>query len=129
LHQAPGEGKLRSEAIMPKRSARPTSLLIVLLLAAFAAITAGCNTSEPPNQQVKDLQITAQVKTKLVSDVRASSLTNIDVNTTNGVVTLAGQVENSDVKHSADTVAGAVPGVVRVNNNLQVAPANSSAAH
>lgn len=114
---------------MSNRSARSTSFLIALLLTALAAIAAGCNTSEPPNQQVKDLQITAQVKTKLVSDVRASSLTNIDVNTTNGVVTLAGQVENSDVKHSAETVTGGVPGVVRVNNNLQVAVANSPAAH
>jgi osmotically-inducible protein OsmY len=114
---------------MLKTSARWTSLPMALALLAIAAITVGCNTSEPPNQQMKDLQITAQVKTKLASDVRASSLTNIDVNTTNGVVTLAGQVENPGVKHSAESVAGAVAGVVRVNNNLQVASANSSAAH
>ena len=89
----------------------------------------GCNTVQPPNQQVNDLQITTQVKAKLVSDVRASSLTNIDVNTTNGIVTLAGAVENENVKRSAETVTAAVPGVVRVNNNLQVAPANASVAH
>ena len=114
---------------MLMRRARWTSFPIGLLLMAIAAVTAGCNTSEPPNQQVKDLEITAQVKTKLASEVRASSLTNIDVNTTNGVVTLAGQVENSGVKHSAETVAAAVPDVLRVNNNLQVAPGGSSGAH
>jgi len=96
------------------------ALLLVTTLAA------GCNTSEPPNQQVKDLQVTTQVKAKLASDVRASSLTNIDVNTTNGVVTLSGQVENSNVKHSAETVTTSIPGVVRVNNNLQIAPAPTS---
>ena len=53
----------------------------------------------------------------LAQNVRASSLTNIDVNTTNGVVTLAG----------SETVAASVPGVVRVNNELQVASAASVA--
>ena len=81
----------------------------------------GCNTSQPPNQQAKDSQITTEVKAKLASNVRASSLTNIEVNTTNGVVTLAGQVENADIKRSAEQVAAAVSGVVGVNNNLQVA--------
>jgi osmotically-inducible protein OsmY len=56
-------------------------------------------------------------------------LTNIDVNTTNGVVTLAGQVESAEVKHSAEKVTASVPGVVRVNNNLQVDPAAASIAH
>jgi hyperosmotically inducible protein len=81
-----------------------------------------CNTSQSPDRQVKDSQITTEVKAKLASDVRASSLTNIEVNTTNGVVTLVGQVENGDVKSSAGSVAAGVTGVVRVNNNLQVAP-------
>ena len=52
--------------------------------------------------------------------MRPSSLTNIDVNTTNGVVTLTGQVETEDIKHRAEEVARAVPGVLRVENNLQV---------
>jgi osmotically-inducible protein OsmY len=98
-------------------------------LASIAVLAEGCNTVQPPNRQVSDLQITTQVKSKLASDVRASSLTNIDVNTTNGVVTLSGEVENADVKHSAETVTASVPGVVRVNNNLQVDPAAASARH
>ena len=100
-------------------------VLGVAALASVALFTGGCNTTESPNRQVSDLQITAQIKTKLASDVRPSSLANIDVNTTNGVVTLAGQVESSEVRHNAETVTAAVPGVVRVNNNLQV---ESSAA-
>jgi osmotically-inducible protein OsmY len=104
-----------------------TIALAIAALAAIAMLAEGCNTSQPPNRQVSDSQITTQVKAKLASDVRPSSLTNIDVNTTNGVVTLAGQVENADVKHSAETVTATVPGVLRVNNNLQTAPATGSA--
>jgi osmotically-inducible protein OsmY len=40
-------------------------------------------------------------------------------------VTLAGQVENAQVKQGAETVAASVAGVVRVNDNLQVASAAS----
>jgi osmotically-inducible protein OsmY len=115
-----------------KRGLRGSSLIIFLLLAALASMAMfaeGCNTVQSPNRQASDVQITTQVKAKLASDVRASSLTNIDVNTTNGVVTLAGQVENAEVKHKAETVTASVPGVVRINNNVQVDPAAASIAH
>lgn len=103
----------------------PTTVLGVVLLTSIA-LFAGCNTSQAPRRQVSDLQITTQVKAKLASDVRPSSLTDIDVNTTNGVVTLAGQVENAEVKHSAEIVTASVQGVLAVNDNLQVAPAAAS---
>src|ERR1700691_3891522 len=107
---------------MSKRTGFRTmgTIVVAAALAAIAIFAAGCNTVQPPNRQVSDLQITTQVKAKLASDVRASSLTNVDVNTTNGVVTLAGQVESVEVKSKAETVAAAVPGVVGVNSNLQV---------
>jgi osmotically-inducible protein OsmY len=44
----------------------------------------------------------------------------VEVNSTNGVVTLAGEVHNIDEKRAAEQVARSVDGVVRVNNNLQV---------
>ena len=100
-------------------------LLAIGMTAPLALSIQGCNTDQSPRTQFDDAQITTQVKSKLASDVNASSLTNIDVNTTNGVVTLAGQVESSEIKGRAETVASAVPGVLRVNNNLQV---SSSAA-
>jgi BON domain-containing protein len=115
-----------------KRGLRSISLIVTLALAGLASMAmfaGGCNTVQSPNRQASDVQITTQVKAKLASDVRPSSLTNIDVNTTNGVVTLAGQVENAEVKHRAETVAASVPGVVRINNNLQVDPASASIAH
>jgi osmotically-inducible protein OsmY len=93
------------------------AILLVVVLAA------GCNTAQSPDSQASDLQITTEVKAQLASDVSPSSLTHIEVDTTNGVVTLAVQVENMEVKHNAEIVARAVPGVVQVNNNLQVDPA------
>jgi osmotically-inducible protein OsmY len=103
-----------------------TIVLSVIVLTLVAMSAGGCNTSQAPNRQFTDSQITTQVKAKLASDVGASSLTNIDVNTTNGVVTLAGQVDSANLKHSAETVTASVPGVVRVNDNLQVAPTAGS---
>ena len=104
----------------------PAIVLAIVVVASTAVFEQGCNTEQSPKRQLSDAQITTQVKTKLASDVRASSVANIQVNTTNGIVTLAGQVENDGVKHSAERVAASVPGVVRVNNNLQVDPASSS---
>ena len=98
-------------------------LLGVGLLTSTALFGEGCNTTQSPNRQISDAQITTQVKANLAQNVRASSLTNIDVNTTNGVVTLAGQVESEEVKQNSERVAASVPGVVRVNNELQVGSA------
>ena len=92
-------------------------LLLIFLLVGFLA---GCRTNESPEGQANDLQITAQVKSKLASGVGISTVTNISVNSTNGVVTLAGQVDSAEVKSRAETVAAGVPKVSRVVNNLQV---------
>ena len=91
--------------------------LLVFLLVTFFA---GCRTNESPEGQADDLQITAQVKSKLASDTSLSTVTNISVNSTNGVVTLSGQVDSAEAKSRAETVASSVPKVARVVNNLQV---------
>ena len=93
-------------------------LLPVALVCAFLT---GCRTNETPQAQADDIQIETQVKSKLATDIGLSTVTNISVNSTNGIVTLAGQVDSSDMKAKAETVAKAVPKVVRVVNNLQVA--------
>jgi len=80
----------------------------------------GCRTNESPQAQVDDLQIEAQIKSKLASDIGPSSLTNVSVNSTNGIVTLAGQVDSSEVKAKAEADAKSVSKVARVVNNLQV---------
>ncbi|HTT65138.1 MAG TPA: BON domain-containing protein [Bryobacteraceae bacterium] len=94
-------------------------LLVTLVLGC--AFLAGCKTNESPEAQVADMQIVAQVKTKLASDVGAATVTNVSVDSTNGVVTLAGQVDSSAIKAKVENVTKAVPKVVRVVDNIQVA--------
>ena len=90
-----------------------SAIILLVLLAA-------CRTNESPEAQVDDLKITAQVKSKMASDIGVSSVTNISVNSTNGVVTLAGQVDTPAIKAKAVEIARAVPKVTRVVDNLQV---------
>lgn len=92
----------------------------LLLLVLICTFFLGCRTNETPEAQVTDFQISANVKTKLASDLGLSTVTNISVNATNGVVTLAGMVTTADQKSRAEGIAKAVPHVVRVVNNLQV---------
>jgi len=93
----------------------------ILLPIVLLATLAGCRTNESPEGQVDDMRIAAQVKAKLASDVGVSTVANVAVNSTNGVVTLSGQVDSSDVKSKAVSVAGAVPKVNKVVDALQVA--------
>ncbi len=78
-----------------------------------------CTTTQSPGRQVDDNGIHAAVKAKLTAD-RFSNIVNIDINVTNGVVTLAGEVPNAKVKAEAESEARSVNGVTRVINNLQV---------
>jgi hyperosmotically inducible periplasmic protein len=84
------------------------------------AISLGCNTTQSPRQQVEDARITTEIKSKLAKEVSPSSLIDVKVDTTNGVVTLAGQVESTALKENIAEKAAAVRGVVDVNNNLQI---------
>jgi osmotically-inducible protein OsmY len=98
----------------------PLSRFAALALVAVLAIAgSACSTTQPVETQVDDAGIHAAVKAKLTAD-RFSNITNIDVNVTNGVVTLAGEVPNSQVKSEAAREASTVSGVKKVNNNLMV---------
>lgn len=88
----------------------------VIVLAA----SVGCRTNETPENQVTDAKITTDVKAKLVEGLGASTVTNISVNSTNGVVTLSGIVHNSTEQAKAIEIAKGVSNVVRVNDSLQV---------
>ena len=93
---------------------------ILLMLPLLFVLLVGCRTNETPKEQVDDLKITTQLKSKLASDVGLSSLTDISINSTNGVVTLSGAVDSAEIKDKAETIAKSVPNVVRVVDNLQV---------
>lgn len=94
-------------------------ILGIAAVVAFAFSLLGCTTTKSPGEQFDDKTIKAQVKTKLTAD-RFSNLVNIEVNVTHGVVTLAGEVPNEQVKRDAEAEARSVEGVRGVNNNLQV---------
>ena len=96
----------------------------ILLLLILCACLAGpaCRTNESPEAQVDDLQIATQIKANLASDVGASTVTNIAVNSTNGVVTLSGQVDSAEAKAKALAIAKGAPKVVRVVDSLQIVP-------
>ncbi len=92
------------------------ALFAVAMLLGVAA----CKTTTSAGRQVDDAGIKTAVKAKLAADVRLSTLTNVEVNSTNGIVTLAGQVRTAEDRRLAGDVARSVDGVVRVNNELQV---------
>jgi hypothetical protein len=97
----------------------------VALLATLAA--AGIADARSVGQVIDDTAITTQIKAKLAAD-RLSNLTTIEVTTSEGIVTLAGVVEEPERKARAAQVASAVNGVKGIINNIHVAGSTVSAA-
>ncbi len=101
---------------MTRRTRGILTLAVSMTLAVWAL---GCSTTQSAGRQVDDTSIHAAVSAKLTAD-RFSNIVNIDINVTNGVVTLAGEVPNAKVSAEAGSEARSVSGVVKVINNLQV---------
>jgi len=97
-----------------------SAFLMTVLCACLIGLA--CRTNESPEAQVNDLEIVTKIKTQMASDIGPSSVTNISVNSTNGVVTMSGQVDSAEVKSKAVAIAKAVPKVVRVVDAVQVTP-------
>jgi len=98
---------------------RTRGILTLGISLTLALLVAGCSTTQTAGRQVDDTTIHTEVLAKLTS-ARFSNIVNIDINVTNGIVTLAGEVPNAQVKADAASEARKVSGVVRVINNLQV---------
>ena len=64
--------------------------------------------------------LTTKVKTALASDAGMKTMTNIDVDSNNGVVTLKGKVDSAAAKKKAGEIAKKVDGVKSVKNQLTV---------
>jgi osmotically-inducible protein OsmY len=92
---------------------------VLAVCIAMVIAIAACSSTQSAGRQVDDAGIHTAVKAKLTAD-RFSNITNVDINVTNGVVTLAGEVPNAKVKAEAEAEARSVDGVVKVINNLQV---------
>jgi osmotically-inducible protein OsmY len=71
---------------------------------------------ERPDAKDDDDVIATKVKAALI----AAQIPDVDVKTCNGEVDLSGVVSSDEIKAKAASIAGAVPGVTAVRNDLQV---------
>src|SRR5437879_5611617 len=93
------------------------SMVAVLLLIVLGAGVA-CNQAKAK----ADTQITSEIQSKFSQDsgLQGKGLT---VQAADGVVTLAGRVDNQAQREAAARQAASIEGVKTVINNLEVAPA------
>ena len=102
--------------------ARASLHLAAAALLVIVGITTGC--AKKPN----DAQISSAIQSSFHSDSGLQDK-QIDVQSTGGVVTLSGTVDNDAQRAAASRYASAAPGVKEVVNNLQVGtPAESAQA-
>jgi hypothetical protein len=94
------------------------SVWVVLLL----VILAGVACTKAPD----DNQLTSQIQTRLNEDSGLQGKP-ITVQTSNGVVTLSGTVDNETQRVAAARYASAIPGIKQVVNNLQAAASGAAA--
>lgn len=97
------------------------SVWVVLLLVILAGVAC--------TKAADDNQLTGQIQTRLNEDSGLQGKP-ITVQTSNGVVTLSGTVDNETQRAAAARYASAIPGIKQVVNNLQVgasAPATLAA--
>jgi osmotically-inducible protein OsmY len=87
--------------------------------AANKMATATDNATAKAAAAIDDATITTKVKTAVLAEPGLKTL-QIDVDTKNGVVTLAGTVDTPALKDRAQQVAQSVTGVKSVDNNLTV---------
>ena len=92
-----------------------------LALVAFAVLLAtGCASTRPVGDQASDAAITTKVKSKIAADPEVNPF-RIDIDTTDGVVTLRGKVEKEAARAEAEKHATATRGVVEVRNLITIA--------
>jgi len=92
-----------------------------ILLASILAVGLAC--TKAPD----DSQLTSQIQSKLNEDSGLHGKP-ITVQTSGGVVTLSGTVENETQRTAAARYASAIPGIKEVVNNLQTASAPATLA-
>jgi osmotically-inducible protein OsmY len=75
---------------------RQLARFVLYPLALALVLAMRCNTTQSPERQIDDTAITASVKSQRATDIELSTINGIEVNTTNGVVTLSGQVSSDE---------------------------------
>ena len=106
----------------------PPKLFRSLVLAAIVALaTSAMAQDRPATTAVKDAWITTQVQAKYFGDSVVKGR-NIDVDTTNGVVTLTGEVSSEAERQRAVAKAREVDGVTRVVDRLAIGAGDKPSA-
>lgn len=98
--------------------------LPVLILVLILGLAAGCS-KNPLGSSRSDAQIASDVQNKIFSDPNVQSR-QISVQSANGVVTIAGNVNSEAERAAAANDAAQVEGVKTVVNNLQVQTASAT---
>jgi len=77
-------------------------------------------------RRVDDDEITAEIRRRLADDWARASLTDVDVSTRRGTVTLTGRVADDTAKRRANQLAADTGGVTRVIDRLETASQSNS---
>ncbi len=96
---------------------------VILLGAAMGplqAFAAEEKESATMGQGITDTAISTKIRAKLAADKRITD-SDVDVNTTNGLVILSGEAATFAIKTAAGSIAKGTEGVVSVDNKLKVA--------
>jgi hyperosmotically inducible protein len=93
--------------------------LLLILAPVYSANAA--STTEKAKAYVSDSAITTELKAKFLAEKDLDSM-DIKVKTTNGIVTLRGQVVKESQSGLAEKIARAVKGVRGVKNKISVMP-------
>lgn len=96
------------------------SIRSTLLILVGCLMVAACEA-----RQVDDAALTAKVKTAFITDGRVSA-TRVSVESTDGVVTLKGEVPTPQEKQAAEQAARTVEGVKSVKSEITINPASAS---
>jgi hypothetical protein len=97
---------------------------MVVLVLTFVLASAACRPAQTVERQANDAAIEARIKSKLATEVGAATITSVEVNVTNGVVTLAGPVKTQEERQRIEAIARGSEGVTSVTNNIQVSAAD-----
>lgn len=101
-----------------RKRARPLLWTGTVVLAAAPLLA--CATAKAPEARVDGPALTDVVKSTLAGDGRIARVTNVEVDSTTGVVTLTGRVANAEERESAGRLACSVKGVTVVYNVIEI---------
>jgi len=101
------------------RNGNPVVLAFILLCTGTLSLQGCVSSSQCVSEECKnDAKITADVQSQLKERRELGGPNTVYVQTRDGVVYLTGQVTTDLQRDTAESLAGKVPGVVRVVNSI-----------